>query len=125
MARHGSGADEIRQRIEHDFGYDLSLSIDELRPRYSWRGLDGKEDGGTCQASVPQAISCALQASDYEDAVRNSISIGGDSDTIGCITGSIAEALFGLPIDIREKGRSYLTADLLSVVDAFAERFPG
>ena len=97
LARHGASVQEIKERIERDYGYDLSLSIDEIRPRYSWQGLDNASNGGTCQGSVPQAIACALQAADFEDAVRNAVSIGGDSDTIGCIAGGIAEALFGVP----------------------------
>lgn len=97
LARHGASAQEIKERIERDFGYDLSLSVDEIRPRYSWGGLDNTGNGGTCQGSVPQAIACALQATDFEDAVRNAVSIGGDSDTIGCIAGGIAEALFDVP----------------------------
>ena len=97
LARHGGTPQAIKERIEHDFDYDLSLSVDEIRPRYSWQGLDNAGNGSTCQGSVPQAIACALQATDFEDAVRNAISIGGDSDTIGCIAGAIAEALFDVP----------------------------
>ncbi|MFC2631291.1 MAG: ADP-ribosylglycohydrolase family protein, partial [Porphyromonas pasteri] len=90
----GHTASDIRARIERDFGYDLSMSVEELQRRYSWQGIDGKGDGGICQDSVPQAIICVLQAKDFEDAIRNAISIGGDSDTIGCIAGGIAEALY-------------------------------
>lgn len=103
LARQGKTPAEIQQIIEQRFGYDLSLTVDEIRPRYSWQGLDGRIGGGTCQGSVPQAISCALQATGFEDAIRNAISIGGDSDTIACITGGIAEALFGIPESIIEE----------------------
>lgn len=123
LARHGKTASEIRTRIEKDFGYDLSLHVDEIRDRYSWDGLDGAGDGGTCQDSVPQAIVCVLEASDFEDAIRNSISIGGDSDTIGCIAGGIAEALFGIPKEMREKGMSYLPMELKQVVDEFEQKY--
>lgn len=123
LARQGVSSFEIRTRITTDFGYDLSLTVDEMRPRYSWDGLDGAISGGTCQGSVPQAIVCALEAKDFEDAIRNAISIGGDSDTIGCITGAIAEALFGIPIEIRNKGLNFLPDDLKSVVCDFEERF--
>ena len=123
LARKGASVDEIRQRIEKEFSYDLSLSIDELRPRYSWRGLDEAGNGGTCQGSVPQAIICALDATDFEDAVRNAISIGGDSDTIGCITGSIAEALFGVPDEIRQKGMSYLPNEFKKVINDFETKY--
>ena len=123
LARKGKTAGEIRKRIEKDFEYDLSLSVDEIRSRYSWQGLDLKGGGGTCQGSVPQAITCALEATDFEDAIRNAISIGGDSDTIGCIAGGIAEALFGIPEDIREKGMSYLPKELKYVVEKFEQKF--
>lgn len=123
LARKGKTSNEIRNRIEKDFGYDLSLSVDEIRPRYSWKGLDGAGNGGTCQGSVPQAITCALEASDFEDAVRNAVSIGGDSDTIGCITGGIAEALFGIPNDIRKKGMNYLPQELRKTVESFEAKY--
>lgn len=123
LARKGASTNDIRKRIEEDFNYDLSLSVDEIRPRYSWQGLDGAGNGGTCQGSVPQAIVCALEATDFEDAVRNAISIGGDSDTIGCITGSIAEALFGIPDDLREKGMSYLPQEFKKVIEEFEDKY--
>ena len=69
---------------------------------------------------MPQAITCALEGTDYEDAVRNAISIGGDSDTIACITGGIAEVMFGLPEEIAKASRGFLTDDLVEVVDRFA-----
>ena len=123
LARNGVSVDDIRQRIEKDFCYDLSMCVEELRPRYSWKGLDEAGNGGTCQGSVPQAIICALDATDFEDAVRNAISIGGDSDTIGCITGSIAEALYGIPNDIRQKGMTYLPNEFKKVIDEFENKF--
>ena len=123
MARHGATAADIRKRITDEFGYDLSLSVDQIRGRYSWQGLDGAGNGGTCQGSVPQAIICALEAKDYEDAIRNVISIGGDSDTIGSITGGIAEALFGIPQEIRQEGLGYLTDDLRAVVEEFETKY--
>ena len=123
LARKGKTADDIRRRIENDFGYDLSLSVKNTRDRYSWQGLDGAGNGGTCQGSVPQAIICALEATSFEDAIRNAISIGGDSDTIGCITGGIAEPLFGIPNDIRQKGMGYLTQELKDVVEEFENKY--
>lgn len=123
LARKGVAVNDIRKRISKDFGYDLSLSVDEIRSRYSWKGLDGKGNGGICQDSVPQAIICSLEASDYEDAIRNAISIGGDSDTIGCITGGIAEALFGIPDNIREEGMTYLPKELRLIVEEFETKY--
>lgn len=119
MARQGASKEEIRKTIEKEFCYDLSMTVEELQKRYSWRGVDGKGNGAICQDSVPQAIICALTATDFEDAIRNAISIGGDSDTIGCICGSIAEALYGIPEEIREKGMSYLPEVLRSLLVTF------
>ena len=123
FARHGVTPSEIQARIENDFAYDLSLSVDEIRPRYSWQGLDGVISGATCQGSVPQAIICAIKAKSYEDAIRNAISIGGDSDTIGCISGAIAEALFGIPEDIRKKGMNFLPLPLQDTVLTFENKY--
>lgn len=125
LARHGATAHAIKDRIEHDYGYDLSMSIDEIRPRYSWDGLDGVGNGGTCQGSVPQAIASALQATDFEDAVRNAVSIGGDSDTIACIAGAIAEALYVVPQWMRDMAMDRLcerlSPRLQSIVVEFSE----
>lgn len=123
LARMGKKPEEIAKAITEKFGYDLSLTVDEIRPRYSWEGLDGKENGGTCQGSVPQAIICALQASDFEDAVRNAVSIGGDSDTIACIAGSIAEAMFGISEELRTKALEFLRPDYVEVLNAFESKY--
>jgi hypothetical protein len=88
-----------------------------------WNGIDEKGNGGLCQYSVPQAIMCALQASDFEDAIRNAVSIGGDSDTISCITGGIAEALFGIPEHLLLSALSYLPDELLQIVTRFEKMF--
>lgn len=124
LARKGKTPTEIQEVIEQQFGYDLSLTVDEIRPRYSWQGLDGRIDGGTCQGSVPQAISCALQAKDFEDAIRNAVSIGGDSDTIACITGGIAEALFGIPESfIREVVSGKMPRPFVHLIHKFAQKY--
>jgi ADP-ribosylglycohydrolase len=115
MARQGSSKDEIRKEIEKEFGYDLDFTCDGIRPTYTW--------GGTCQDSVPQAIVAFLDGKNFEDSIRNAISIGGDSDTIGCITGSIAEAFYGIPQDIREKGFAYLPKEFKAIVSEFESRF--
>lgn len=99
------------------------MSVDEIRNRYSWDGLDGAGNGGTCQGSVPQAIVCALEANSLEDAIRNAVSIGGDSDTIACIAGSIAEALYGVPQAIRNQALSYLPEKFKVLMNRFEERF--
>lgn len=111
LSRNDTDPENIRSEIECRFGYDLSQTVDEIRLAYKF--------DVSAAGSVPQAIICALEASDYEDAVRNAISIGGDSDTIACITGGIAEALFGLPDDIAIKARGYLNDELLEILDRF------
>ena len=123
LARQGHTASDIQARIERDFGYDLSMSVEELQRRYSWQGIDGKGDGGICQDSVPQAIICALQAKDFEDAIRNAISIGEDSDTIGCIAGGIAEALYGIPEPIKEQAWKYLDETECHTVRSFIQKY--
>ena len=123
LARQGASKKEIESFVIKRFGYDLSMSVQELQKRYSWQGIDGEGNGGLCQESVPQAMICALQATDFEDAVRNAISIGGDSDTIGCIAGGIAEALYGIPQNIYDKGLSYLPNDLKNLILKFEEKY--
>lgn len=123
LARRGSGKESIRRIIETEFGYELSDSVAFLQEHYSWDGIDGRGNGGICQDSVPQAIICALQATDFEDAIRNAISIGGDSDTIGCITGGIAEALFGIPQDIYDKGLGFLPKQFQEIIKQFETRY--
>jgi ADP-ribosylglycohydrolase len=87
LARHGKGKDQIKRAVEQHFGYALDLTPDQIRPGYQF--------DVTCQGSVPQALSCFLYSSDFEDAIRTAVSIGGDSDTIACICGTIAEASYG------------------------------
>jgi len=115
MARNGFSKEDIRKEIEQRFHYDLNFTCDQIRPTYSW--------GGTCQDSVPQAIVAFLDGTDFEDCIRNAISIGGDSDTIGCITGSIAEAFYGIPQEIRDKTLSYLPDTFKTFIAAFENKF--
>ena len=107
-----SDPDECKRRIkehtENEYGYDLSMSLDEIRKNY--------EFDETCQGSVPQAIIAFLESTDFEDAIRNAISIGGDSDTIAAITGSIAEAAYGISEDMKEMALSYLDEPLKDVL---------
>lgn len=99
------------------------MSVDEIRRRYSWQGIDRKGNGGICQESVPQAIICALDAKDFEDAIRNAVSIGGDSDTIACISGSIAEPLYGVPASVKEQALSYLPEEFKTLVREFEQKY--
>jgi ADP-ribosylglycohydrolase len=113
MAKEGADATTIRQEITERFDYDLSQGVDEIR---EWYRFDVSSAG-----TVPQAITCALEGVDYEDAIRNAVSIGGDTDTIACITGGIAEVMFGLPQEIKTKARAYLPDGMIEVVDQFSE----
>lgn len=95
---------ELKALIEGEFGYDLSMTLDEIRPSY---GFDV-----SCQGTVPPAIIAFLESTGFEDAIRNAISLGGDSDTLAAITGSIAEAAYGVPAWIRDKALAYLDKPL-------------
>ena len=110
-SRHGHHPEWIRAQIEKAHGYDMQRSVDDIRPVYQY--------SESCQDSVPESILCALEATSFEDALRNAVSLGGDSDTMACIAGSIAEARFGLPDDLMLEIRSRLHADLLAIVDQF------
>jgi ADP-ribosylglycohydrolase len=111
LARHGADPGTIRREIAARFDYDLGQSVGQIRP---WYAFDI-----SCRGTVPPALVCALEATGYEDALRNAVSLGGDADTLACITGGIAEALYGLPPDIAAQARSYLDDCLLSVIDRF------
>ncbi len=113
-ARAGIAADAIRAEISDRFGYDLRRTVADIRHTY---GFDV-----TCDGTVPEALISALEASDYEDAVRNAISLGGDADTLACITGGIAEVRFGLPEAIAREARSRLDRAMLDVIDHFDAR---
>ena len=114
MARNGISMAIIRDYIIKHY-YRMDFSLDEIRPSYSY------ED--TCQGTVPQALEAFFESTSYEDAIRNAISIGGDSDTLGAITGGIAGAYWGVPDEIREKGMSYLDDGLKGVVEEFESEF--
>lgn len=116
FARTGSTKEEIKSFIESNFGYRLDEPIDEIRKQYAY--------DVTCPGSVPQAIRAFLESGDFEDAVRKAISIGGDSDTIACIAGSIAHAYYGaLPEQIKYPVWNVLDDHLKQVVDRFCARY--
>ena len=129
LARTGHSKDEIRAFIEENY-YELDITLDEIRPFYHF--------DVTCQGTVPYAIRAFLESDSFEDAIRNAISIGGDSDTLAAITGSIAEAFYGIPDELREQAirqfklgsmlhypRATVTKDpdLLSIIEQFEERY--
>lgn len=115
MARKYPGEkDKIKQTIRKYFGYNLNRTIEEIRPNYRF--------DSTCQGSVPEAIICFLESNSYEDAVRKAISLGGDSDTLACIAGGIAEAYFGIPNHIYSKLNNYLPNDMWKIINQFKKR---
>lgn len=115
LARTGSDKSTIKQHIEDNFGYDLSTPLDVIRETYAF--------DVSCQGSVPQSIVAFLEATDFEDTVRNAISLGGDADTMACIAGGIAEAFWGVPSEIERRSLDLLDDDLRGVIAEFNERF--
>jgi ADP-ribosylglycohydrolase len=116
LARIGGDKDEIAAEIASRFGYDLGRSVASIRPGYA--------PDVTAQGSVPESITCFLEAGSFEAAVRNAVSLGGDTDTMACIAGAIAEAHFGgLPEAIEREVRQRLPAEFIQVIERFAGRY--
>ncbi|CAK0739380.1 ADP-ribosylglycohydrolase family protein [Gammaproteobacteria bacterium] len=116
LARTGETKTAIREYVSKTFGYDLSETVEDIRPWY--------EFDETCQGTVPQAIIAFLDSNDFEDAIRNAISLGGDSDTLACITGGIAQAFYGVPDWISQRAMSILDLELRMVVSEFEKTYP-
>jgi ADP-ribosylglycohydrolase len=116
LARTGQNKDQIKNYVEGTFDYDLDTTLDEIRPRYEFHV--------SCQKSVPQAIRAFLESDNFEDAVRKAISLGGDSDTLACMAGGIAQAFFGgVPPTITSKVYEVLDDHLGHVTRKFTEAF--
>ena len=115
MARKGASKEEIRERIAKDFGYDLSRTVDEIRPTYKFEV--------SCQKSVPESIICFLDSTSFEDCIRNCVSLGGDADTMGAIAGAIAEAYYGVPKEIEDKVYGYLSGEFIDILERFKREF--
>ena len=114
LARTGSTKAEIRAYIEENFHYDLSRTCDEIRPYY--RHVE------TCQETVPEAITAFLEGESFEDVIRTAVSLGGDCDTLSCIAGSVAEAFYGIPEELKEECRKRLPEPLRNVLLRFDAR---
>lgn len=114
LARKGKTKQEIKAYVENTYGYDLSRTLGEIRVCYTFNE--------SCQETVPEAIIAFLESVDYEDAIRNAISLGGDSDTLAAITGSIAGAAYEIPEEISNHVLSLLDGDLMDVYKRFKER---
>ena len=116
LARTGKTKGEIKRYIEEQFSYDLGEPLDEIRPYYTF--------DVTCQGSVPQSFIAFLESSDFEDAVRKAVSLGGDSDTMACITGGIAQAFYGgVPNHIADETLARLDDGLRSMETDFMNRY--
>ncbi|MEQ8678011.1 MAG: ADP-ribosylglycohydrolase family protein [Aggregatilineales bacterium] len=116
LARTGNDKSTIKHYIQQRFSYNLNQTLTSIRPNYTF--------DSSCQGSVPQAIIAFLESEDFEDAIRNAISIGGDSDTIACIAGGIAQAFYGkVPSHIASQVKLLLDGQLKSVVNEFCERY--
>lgn len=115
MAKTGCSLTEIRALIDERY-YPMDFTLDEIRPTYQFNE--------TCQETVPQALMAFFESTSFEDAIRNAISLGGDSDTLAAITGSVAEAYYGVPAAIRETALTYLPTELQEILEAFEARYP-
>lgn len=112
LARNGSSKEDIKKYVEREFAYDLNRSLDSIRTSY--------QPAVSCQETVPEAIIAFLEAEDFEDAVRNAVSLGGDTDTLGAITGSIAEAFYGIPETLIAECKARIDEGLMtSVLEEF------
>lgn len=113
MLRNGKTKQEVRSYVRGVYGYDLNFTLDEIRPAYTF--------DVSCRGSVPQAFVSFFESTDFESAIRNAISLGGDSDTLAAMAGSLAEAYYGIPEEIEIKALSYLDSEMVSVYEKFKE----
>lgn len=116
LARTDKSKEQIKEEVQMHFGYDLDRSLDEIRPGYQF--------DVSCQGTVPEAIIAFLESEDFEDAIRKAISLGGDSDTLACITGGIAQAYYkAMPPEIVNEVQNRLPAELLDIVNRFNDKY--
>lgn len=109
-ARNGWPKDRIRKFVEKEF-YPLKMNCDQIRP---WYHFDV-----SCQGTVPEAITAFLEGNDFKDVIRTAVSLGGDCDTLTCIAGGMAEAMYGVPEELKEECRKRLEPDMVKVLDRF------
>ena len=113
LARTGRGKDEIREYIIREFGYDLSRTCDQIRPDY--------HHVESCQETVPEAVTAFMEGTDFEDVIRTAVSLGGDCDTLTCIAGGMAEAMYGVPEEMESECMKRLPKDMTAVLERFRE----
>ena len=111
LCRKGKSKDEIKTFIQNEFGYDLSRTCNQIRSEYTF--------DVSCQGTVPQAITAFLEGCDFEDVIRTAVSLGGDSDTLTCIAGSMAEAFYGVPQNLKQKCLELTTSQMHDVIKNF------
>ena len=111
LARNGKSKQEIKEYVVKEFGYDLSRTCDEIRPGYY--------HVESCQQTVPEAITAFLEGESFEDVIRTAVSLGGDCDTLTCIAGSMAEAFYGVPEELKAECRKRITPEMKEVLDRF------
>ncbi len=115
LARMGKSISEIRTCVDAEY-YPLNFTLDGIR--------DGYQFDETCQGSVPQAITAFLESTDFEDAIRNAVFLGGDSDTIAAIAGGIAEGYYGIPTPLRQQALAFLDNRLAGILVDFENKYP-
>ena len=116
LAKEKASKAKIKSEITTRIGYDLTSTLSEIRPGYCW--------SASCKDSVPQAIQCFLEAENYEHAIRNVLSLGGDTDTMGAIAGAIAAAYWdGIPGEIADSVQPMLTVDILDTINHFSAKY--
>lgn len=114
LAKSGSSILEIRDYINDNY-YPVNFTLDDIRDTYKFNE--------TCQDTVPQALQAFFESTDFEDAIRNAISIGGDSDTLAAICGGVAEAYYGIPTDIRKRALTFLDQKLMQLLILFENKY--
>ena len=116
LARRGQTKEEIRTAVSERFGYDMNRSVERIRPSYTF--------DVSCQGSVPGSIICFLDSTDFESAIRNAVSLGGDTDTMACMAGAIADAFYrDIPNAMVLATRGRLPPEFIDVIDRFSEKF--
>jgi len=116
LAKTGSSIADLRDYVEKQY-YKLDFTLDSIRAGHTF--------DVSCQGSVPQAIEAFLESKDFEDSIRNAISIGGDSDTIAAIAGSIAEAYYGIPETLRKQALTFMDTTTLEILNSFESKYQG